>query len=296
MLRISQEALTFDDVLLIPGYSEVLPKDVSLKTRLTRGIELNIPLVSAAMDTVTEARLAIAMAQEGGIGIIHKNMTIEQQAAEVRKVKKFEAGVIRDPITVGPETTIRDVLALTQAHNISGVPVVGSDGQLAGIVTHRDMRFETELDDPVRHIMTKKDRLITVKEGAASDEVLQLLHKHRIEKVLVVNDAFELRGLITVKDIQKKTDNPNAAKDSASRLVVGAAVGAAISGMRPVAEVMMMNFMTVAMDQIVNQAAKIHYMLGGAMSVPMRSTWPEKRRTRSRSGMYSAKGTGRCLR
>jgi len=225
MLRIQAEALTYDDVSLVPAHSTILPKDVDLGTRLTRDLRLRLPIVSAAMDTVTEARLAIAMAQLGGIGIVHKNLTVEQQAAEVAKVKKFESGVIRDPITVGPETTIRDVLALTQSHNISGVPVVGSDGLLAGIVTHRDMRFETELDDPVRHIMTKKDRLITVKEGAASDEVLSLLHRNRIEKVLVVNDAFELRGLITVKDIQKKTDNPNAAKDAATRLLVGAAVG-----------------------------------------------------------------------
>jgi len=225
MLRIQAEALTYDDVSLVPAHSTVLPKDVDLGTRLTRDLRLKLPIVSAAMDTVTESRLAIAMAQLGGIGIIHKNNTVEQQATEVARVKKFESGVIRDPITVGPETSIRDVLALTQAHNISGVPVVGGDGQLAGIVTHRDMRFETELDDPVRHIMTKKDRLVTVKEGAASDEVLHLLHKNRIEKVLVVNDAFELRGLITVKDIQKKTDNPNAAKDAATRLLVGAAVG-----------------------------------------------------------------------
>jgi len=225
MLRIQAEALTYDDVSLVPAHSIVLPQDVDLGTRLTRGLRLKLPIVSAAMDTVTESRLAIAMAQLGGIGIIHKNLPLEQQAAEVARVKKFESGVIRDPITVGPETTIRDVLALTRSHNISGVPVVGSDGLLAGIVTHRDMRFETELDDPVRHIMTKKDRLVTVKEGAASDEVLSLLHKNRIEKVLVVNDAFELRGLITVKDIQKKTDNPNAAKDAATRLLVGAAVG-----------------------------------------------------------------------
>ncbi|MCL7714015.1 IMP dehydrogenase [Stenotrophomonas mori] len=225
MLRIQAEALTYDDVSLVPAHSTILPKDVDLGTRLTRGLRLKLPIVSAAMDTVTESRLAIAMAQLGGIGIIHKNLPLELQAAEVAKVKKFESGVIRDPITVAPETTIRDVLALTRSHNISGVPVVGSDGQLAGIVTHRDMRFETELDDPVRHIMTKKDRLVTVKEGAASDEVLQLLHRNRIEKVLVVNDAFELRGLITVKDIQKKSDNPNAAKDVATRLLVGAAVG-----------------------------------------------------------------------
>jgi len=225
MLRIQAEALTYDDVSLVPAHSTILPKDVSLETRLTRDLRLKLPILSAAMDTVTEARLAIAMAQLGGMGIIHKNLSVEQQAAEVAKVKKFEAGVIRDPITVGPETTIRDVLALTQARNISGVPVVDGGGQLVGIVTHRDMRFETELDDPVRHIMTKKDRLITVKEGAASEEVLQLLHRNRIEKILVVNDDFALRGLITVKDIQKNTDYPNAAKDTATRLLVGAAVG-----------------------------------------------------------------------
>ncbi len=225
MLRIQAEALTYDDVSLVPAHSTILPKDVDLGTRLTRDLRLKLPILSAAMDTVTEARLAIAMAQLGGMGIIHKNLTVEQQAAEVAQVKKFEAGVIRDPITVGPETTIRDVLALTQARNISGVPVVDGGGQLVGIVTHRDMRFETELDDPVRHIMTKKDRLITVKEGAASEEVLQLLHRNRIEKILVVNDDFALRGLITVKDIQKNTDYPNAAKDTATRLLVGAAVG-----------------------------------------------------------------------
>ena len=224
MLRIQAEALTYDDVSLVPAHSVILPKDVNLETRLTRDLRLKLPILSAAMDTVTEARLAIAMAQLGGMGIIHKNLSVDQQAAEVARVKKFEAGVIRDPITVGPETTIRDVLALTQARNISGVPVVDG-GQLVGIVTHRDMRFETELDDPVRHIMTKKDRLITVKEGAASEEVQLLLHRNRIEKILVVNDDFALRGLITVKDIQKNTDYPNAAKDSATRLLVGAAVG-----------------------------------------------------------------------
>ena len=224
MLRIQAEALTYDDVSLVPAHSIILPKDVTLETRLTRDLRLKLPILSAAMDTVTEARLAIAMAQLGGMGIIHKNLSVDQQAAEVAKVKKFEAGVIRDPITVGPETTIRDVLALTQARNISGVPVVDG-GQLVGIVTHRDMRFETELDDPVRHIMTKKDRLITVKEGAASEEVQLLLHRNRIEKILVVNDDFALRGLITVKDIQKNTDYPNAAKDIATRLLVGAAVG-----------------------------------------------------------------------
>jgi IMP dehydrogenase len=225
MLRIQAEALTYDDVSLVPAHSVVLPKDVSLATRLTRNLRLNLPIVAAAMDTVTEARLAIAMAQLGGIAILHKNMSVERQAAEVARVKKFEAGVIKEPFTVGPETTISEVLKLTRARNISGVPVVDDNGQLVGIVTGRDMRFEKKLDDPVRHIMTKKDRLITVKEGASDDEVVQLLHKHRIEKVLVVNDEFALRGLITVKDIQKKSDNPNAAYDSSERLLVGAAVG-----------------------------------------------------------------------
>ncbi|RRN78465.1 IMP dehydrogenase [Pseudoxanthomonas sp. SGD-10] len=225
MLRIKAEALTYDDVSLVPAHSTVLPKDVSLETRLTRDLRVKLPIVSAAMDTVTEARLAIAMAQLGGIGIIHKNLTVEQQANEVAKVKKFEAGVIKDPFTVNPDTTIGEVLQLTRARNISGVPVVDANGQLAGIVTSRDMRFEKKLDDPVRHIMTKKDRLVTVKEGASDDEIFQLLHKHRIEKVLVVNEDFQLRGMITVKDIQKKTDNPNAAKDAHSRLMVGAAVG-----------------------------------------------------------------------
>ena len=226
MLRIQAEALTYDDVSLVPAHSTVLPKDVDLGTRLTRDLRINLPIVSAAMDTVTEARLAVAMAQLGGIGIMHKNLSAEQQAAEVAKVKKFESGVIRDPITVRPDTTIREVLALTHARNISGVPVVDESGQLAGIVTRRDMRFETELDDPVRHIMTKKDRLVTVGEGASDEEVLKLLHRNRIEKVLVVNGDYALRGLITVKDIQKKSDNPNAAKDGSSRLLVGAAVSA----------------------------------------------------------------------
>ncbi len=224
-MRILAEALTFDDVSLVPAESNILPKDVRTSTRLTRSIELNIPVVSAAMDTVTEARLAITMAQLGGIGIMHKNMPIEQQAAEVRLVKKFEAGVIRDPITVDPQTSIRDVLQLTRARNISGVPVV-EGGQLVGIVTNRDLRFDTRQEDPVRNVMTKKERLVTVREGADDNEVLTLLHKHRIEKVLVVNDAFELRGLITVKDIQKARENPNAAKDDQERLRVGAAVSA----------------------------------------------------------------------
>ena len=224
MLRIQAEALTFDDVSLVPAHSIILPKDVNLSTQLTRNITLNLPIVSAAMDTVTEARLAIAMAQLGGIGILHKNMSLQQQAAHVAKVKNFEAGVIREPFTVGPETTIGEVLKLTRARNISGVPVV-DNGLLVGIVTGRDMRFEKKLDDPVRHIMTKKERLVTVKEGASEEEVIALLHKHRIEKVLVVNDDFQLRGLITVKDIQKARDNPNAAKDKEEQLLVGAAVG-----------------------------------------------------------------------
>ena len=223
-MRIIEEALTFDDVLLVPAHSTVLPKDVSLATRLTRGISLNIPLISAAMDTVTEARLAIAMAQEGGIGIVHKNMSIEAQAGEIRKVKKFESGVIKEPLTVSPDQPIRDVLEITRANRISGLPVVDGE-ELVGIVTSRDMRFEEKLDDPVRNIMTRKENLVTVKEGTSFDEVQSLLHKHRIEKVLVVNDAFELRGLITVKDIQKSSDFPNACKDDQGRLRVGAAVG-----------------------------------------------------------------------
>ncbi|MCD9125772.1 IMP dehydrogenase [Luteimonas fraxinea] len=224
MLRIQAEALTYDDVSLVPAHSLILPKDVRLATRLTRDLRLNLPIVSAAMDTVTEARLAIAMAQLGGIGILHKNLSVERQAAEVSKVKNFEAGVIREPFTVGPDTTIGEVLRLTRARNISGVPVV--DGtRLVGIVTGRDLRFETKLDDPVRNVMTKQDRLITVREGASDTEVLALLHKHRIEKILVVNDDFALRGLITVKDIQKAHDNPNAAKDADEQLLVGAAVG-----------------------------------------------------------------------
>jgi IMP dehydrogenase len=223
-MQLIGEALTFDDVSLEPAYSDVLPGDVELHSRLTREINIHAPLMSAAMDTVTEARLAIAMAQEGGIGVIHKNMTLQQQAEQVLIVKKYEAGVIKDPITVGPDTTIREVLDLTHRHNISGVPVVDGN-ELVGIVTSRDMRFEKRLDDPVRNIMTGKNDLITVRENASQDEVLDLLHKHRIEKVLVVNNDFELRGLITVKDIQKSTDFPNAAKDSRERLLVAAAVG-----------------------------------------------------------------------
>lgn len=224
MVRILEEGLTFDDVLLVPAHSTVLPRDVSLATRLTREITLNIPLVSAAMDTVTEAGLAIALAQEGGIGIIHKNMNAEQQARHVRKVKKYESGVIKDPITVTPQTTIREVNQMARYHNISGFPVVDGDN-LVGIVTHRDLRFETHLDAPVSTVMTGRDKLVTVQEGASRDEVLALLHKHRIEKILVVNGDFHLRGMITVKDIQKSTDFPNACKDEQGSLRVGAAVG-----------------------------------------------------------------------
>ena len=224
MLRIAEEALTFDDVLLVPAHSSVMPKDVSLATRLTRDIQLNIPLVSAAMDTVTEAKLAIAMALEGGIGIIHKNMTVEQQASRVRWVKKYESGVIHDPITVSPTTSIGEVLELTRKNRISGVPVVDGD-DLVGIVTGRDLRFETRTSEPVSSIMTPKDKLVTVNEGASREEVKALLHQHRIEKVLVVNGDFKLRGLITVKDIQKASDYPNACSDTQERLRAGAAVG-----------------------------------------------------------------------
>jgi IMP dehydrogenase len=223
MLRLNQEALTFDDVLLVPAHSTIVPSEVDLRTQLTRDIELRIPLVSAAMDTVTESRLAITLALEGGIGIVHKNMSVGRQAREVLAVKKYESGIIRDPITVGPETSIGDVVALTHAHNISGVPVT-ENGQLTGIVTGRDLRFETRMDAPVSTIMTPRERLVTVKEGAHREEVLALLHKHRIEKVLVVNDAFELRGMITVKDIQKAKDFPKASRDDHGRLRVGAAV------------------------------------------------------------------------
>lgn len=223
-LPIMQQALTFDDVLLLPAHSLILPKDVSLKTRLTRTIDLNIPLVAAAMDTVTEARLAIALAQDGGIGIIHKNMSISEQADEVRKVKKFESGMVRDPITVTPTVTVRELLEIMTKYNFSGMPVV-NNGHLVGIVTSRDIRFETNLSLKIADVMTPKERLITVKEGATREEVRGLLHKHRLEKLLVVNDAFELRGLITVKDIQKAKDNPYACKDNSEQLRVGAAIG-----------------------------------------------------------------------
>jgi IMP dehydrogenase len=223
-MRIAQEALTFDDVLLLPAYSNIMPRDVNLTTKLTRDININIPLLSAAMDTVTESRLAITMAQEGGLGILHKNMTIEEQADEVRKVKRFESGVVRDPITISSTATIGEVVELTRANKISGVPVVEGD-DLVGIVTSRDLRFETHLDEPVSSVMTPKQKLVTVKENADRDEVLNLLHTHRIEKVLVVDDNFHLQGMITVKDIQKSTENPLASKDEQGRLRVGAATG-----------------------------------------------------------------------
>ncbi len=230
-MRIIEEALTFDDVLLLPAHSTVLPKEVSLATRLTRDITLNMPLVSAAMDTVTEARLAIAMAQEGGMGIIHKNLTVEQQAAEVHRVKKFESGVIKDPITVPPSMTIGELLDLTRKNKISGVPVIDK-GDLVGIVTNRDIRFETRYDAPVSEVMTPKDKLVTVQEGAGKEEIISLLQKHRIERLLVIDGKFKLRGLITVKDIQKATEKPLACKDNMGSLRVGAAVGTAIEDER----------------------------------------------------------------
>ena len=223
-MRLVERALTFDDVSILPSHSIVLPRDVSLKTRLTRVVELNLPLVSAAMDTVTEARLAIAMAQEGGIGIVHKNMSPRAQAAEVAKVKRYESGVVKDPITIAPDMSVREVLSLIRAHKISGLPVVEGK-RVVGIVTNRDLRFETNLDQRVRDIMTPRERLVTVREGASLEEAQALMHKHRLERVLVVNGDFELRGLITVKDILKSSEYPNACKDELGRLRVGAAIG-----------------------------------------------------------------------
>ena len=223
-MRLAKKALTFDDVLLVPAYSEILPRDTSLKTRFTRGIGLNLPLVSAAMDTVTEARLAIAMAQEGGIGIVHKNLSPQRQAAEVLKVKRHESGIVLDPITIEPSMKVLDVIKLTQQHRISGLPVV-ENGRVVGIVTNRDLRFETRLDSPVSTIMTPRERLVTVREGASLDEAQALMHRHRLERVLVINEEFELRGLMTVKDILKATEKPNACKDAEGKLRVGAAVG-----------------------------------------------------------------------
>ena len=229
MLRIVNEALTFDDVLLLPAYSEVLPKSVDLRTRLTKGIQLNLPIISAAMDTVTESSMAITMAQLGGMGILHKNMSIEEQATKVRRVKKFEAGTVVDPITVTPDVRVGELLRLTNEHNISGVPVVeaGSD-KVVGIVTHRDLRFETNLNQPVANVMTPKDKLVTVKEGESNENIKKLLHEHRIEKVVVIDDDFNLKGLITVNDFAKAENNPNACKDDKGRLRVGAAVGTGV--------------------------------------------------------------------
>ena len=235
-MRIVQEALTFDDVLLVPAYSDVLPREVDLSTQLTRGIRLNLPFVSAAMDTVTEARLAITIAQEGGLGIIHKNMTAADQAREVGRVKKHESGVIKDPITVRPDATIREVVALTRARGISGLPVTADGNQVVGIVTHRDIRFEEQLDLPVSKVMTPREKLVTVRENTPREEVLLLLHRHRIEKVLVVDGDGRLRGMITVKDIQKARDFPRACKDEHGRLRVGAAVGTAPDTLDRVAE------------------------------------------------------------
>ncbi len=223
-MRLLGKALTFDDVLLVPAFSEVLPRDTSLATRLSRNITLNLPLVSAAMDTVTEARLAIAIAQEGGIGIIHKNLSPKQQAAEVSRVKRYESGLLRDPITIAPGARVRDVIELSKQHGISGFPVI-DDGKVVGIVTGRDLRFETRLDAPVREIMTQREKLITVRDGTSLADAKALMHKHRLERVVVVNDAFELRGLFTVKDITKQTSFPNAARDAMGKLRVGAAVG-----------------------------------------------------------------------
>ena len=223
-MRLVEKALTFDDVLLLPAHSGVLPRNVNLATRLTRKITLNIPLVSAAMDTVTEARLAIALAQEGGIGIVHKNMPVEFQAAQVASVKRFESGVVKEPITIPPEMTVREVLNLIRTYKISGLPVV-EGSKVVGIVTNRDLRFETNLDQPIKNIMTLKDRLVTVSEGATREEAMALLHRYRLERVLVVNSDFELRGLITVKDIIKTSEHPNACKDEQGRLRVGAAIG-----------------------------------------------------------------------
>jgi IMP dehydrogenase len=223
-MRLSQQALTFDDVLLVPGHSTILPKDVSLKTQLTENISLNLPLVSAAMDTVTESNLAIALAEQGGLGVIHKNMSPELQAEHVSKVKRFESGVVNDPITINPNMSVEEVMQITQKHKISGLPVL-SEGKIVGIVTNRDLRFEENLNQPVKNVMTPRDRLVTVKEGASKDEVMRLLHQHRLERLLVIDKNDALKGLITVKDIQKSSDHPNACKDHDERLRVAAAVG-----------------------------------------------------------------------
>lgn len=269
-MRILEEALTFDDVLLVPAYSEFLPRDADLSTQLTRGIRLNLPVLSAAMDTVTEARLAITIAQEGGIGIIHKNMSIEGQAREVLRVKKFESGVIHDPITISPDKTIREVLELTRSKNISGVPVVVG-GRAVGIVTHRDLRFETQLDAPVSTVMTPQEQLITVRENAPKEEVLALLHKHRIEKVLVVNERFDLKGMITVKDFQKATEFPRAAKDERGALRVGAAVGTAADTLDRVAALR-----EAGVDVIVVDTAHGHHINVTQMIRSIKQRWPDQ--------------------
>lgn len=270
MLRIAQDALTFDDVLLVPGYSEVLPNQVSLKTRITRDIELNIPLISAAMDTVTEARLAIAIAQEGGLGIVHKNLTVEEQAAQVRKVKKYESGVVKDPITVPSTTTIRQLIELTDQHNISGMPVVDGD-ELVGIVTSRDVRFEKNLDATVATVMTPHEKLVTVPEGTSAQVVQDLLHEHRIEKVLLVNAAGKLAGLMTVKDINKARAYPNAAKDDQGRLLVGAAVGTGAGTDERVAALV-----NAGVDVIVVDTAHGHTSNGNGTGVIDRVRWVKK--------------------
>jgi IMP dehydrogenase len=269
-MRIVQEALTFDDVLLVPAYSEVLPRDVDLSTRLTRRIRLNLPLVSAAMDTVTEARLAITLAQEGGIGIVHKNMPPAEQAREVGRVKKYESGVIKDPITVRPDATIRDVIEVTRAKGISGLPVTAEGNQLVGIITHRDIRFEDQLDLPVSSVMTPRERLVTVRESATREEVLLLLHKHRIEKILVVDDAGRLRGMITVKDIQKAKEFPRACKDEQGRLRVGAAVGTGADTMERVA-----GLVEAGVDVVVVDTSHGHSR-GVLLTVErIKKAWPE---------------------
>ncbi len=269
-MRILEEALTFDDVLLVPAYSNFLPRDADLSTQLTRAIRLNLPILSAAMDTVTEARLAITIAQEGGIGIIHKNMSIEAQAREVGKVKKFESGVIHDPFTISPDKTIREVLELTRSKNISGVPVVVGS-KAVGIVTHRDLRFETKLDAPVSTVMTPQERLITVRENAPKDEVLALLHKHRIEKVLVVDANFNLKGMITVKDFQKATEFPRAAKDERGALRVGAAVGTGADTLKRVAALR-----EVGVDVIIVDTAHGHSSGVIQMVREIKNTWRDQ--------------------
>jgi IMP dehydrogenase len=223
-MRLSKQALTFDDVLLVPAHSDVLPKDVSLKTQLTKNISLNIPLISAAMDTITEANMAIALAEQGGLGIIHKNMSPERQANRVDKVKRFESGIVNDPITIDPNMSVDDVIKITKKYKISGLPVI-ENNKIVGIVTNRDLRFETNFTQPIKNLMTQRKDLVTVKEGESKDKIMRLLHQHRIERLLVIDDQDNLKGLITVKDIQKSTDHPNACKDSEGRLRVGAAVG-----------------------------------------------------------------------